>query len=272
MGKKSVSEETKWQIVGMTKLNISNREIDRRLGVSEKCVRTTLRNYSEFKQVKDLPRSGRPRKLSEKSENYIFRMQRKDPKKSYKNIAREFNESSVNITISKSTVRRVLKRKGLDAFVAARKPLLTARDRLQRLRWCRERLKWSVEEWARVLFSDEANFEVFNRKSKVIVKRMRGEKFLSRHIVPRLQGGGGSVGIWGCFCHKGKGLCSIYQGRVNRFTYISILKNCLKPSVRQYYPRNAKWIFQQDGAPAHTAQDTFEFLSSEKINLLPWCP
>jgi hypothetical protein len=44
-GKKSISMETKWQVIGMHKTDLSNREIGRRLGICEKCVRTTLANF-----------------------------------------------------------------------------------------------------------------------------------------------------------------------------------------------------------------------------------
>ena len=76
-------------------------------------------------------------------------------------------------------------------------------DRLKRLKWCRERLHWSVEDWAKVIFSDKSSFEVINRKSRLIIKRLAGEKIKERFCVPRIQGGGGSVRIWGCFSHKG---------------------------------------------------------------------
>jgi hypothetical protein len=54
-------------------------------------------------------------------------------------------------------------------------PSLT--DRIKRRKWCKERLNWSVEEWRRVIFSDESNFQVFNRKSKVMVKRLGSDKY-----------------------------------------------------------------------------------------------
>jgi hypothetical protein len=53
-------------------------------------------------------------------------------------------------------------------------------------------------ELRRIVFSDESNYTVINRKKKVIVRRHHNEKYHSRFIVPRLKGGVGSVGIWGC--------------------------------------------------------------------------
>ena len=46
MGRKAVSEATKWQIVGMKDGSmISYTEIARRLKISENCVRNTLKTF-----------------------------------------------------------------------------------------------------------------------------------------------------------------------------------------------------------------------------------
>ena len=34
-----------------------------------------------------------------------------------------------------------------------------------RLNWCKQRRNWGYEKWATVIFSDEANFELINRKT-----------------------------------------------------------------------------------------------------------
>ncbi|RNA16644.1 transposable element Tcb1 transposase [Brachionus plicatilis] len=40
-----------------------------------------------------------------------------------------------------------------------KKPLLTVLDRSKRLKWCKERQRWTVNDWSKVVFSDESNFE-----------------------------------------------------------------------------------------------------------------
>ena len=103
--------------------------------------------------------------------------------------------------------------------------MLTARDRLTRLRWCKERIGWFLEKWKQVIFSDENNFEVMNRKSKVLFKRVKSEKYSNHLVVPRLQCGSGSVVIWGCFNFNGVGVYNIYtglppnQGNSGKFRY-----------------------------------------------------
>ena len=150
-----------------------------------------LKNHKLHNDVKDLPRLGGPLKLTSRDQSYLCRKVRQGPKISYRELAEGFTNTPGNVSVSRWTVRRCLNKKGLDCYVAAQKPLLRVSDRLKRLKWCRERLHWSVEDWAKVIFSNESNFEVINCKSRLIIKRLTGEKFKEHFCVPRIQGGGG---------------------------------------------------------------------------------
>lgn len=272
MGKKSVSQKTKWQIAGLLKdKSKTNVDIANLCGVSEYCVRQTKKKLERTGDVKDLPRPGRPSKLSYRDVNYLFRLTRQDPKISYQELADNLNSKLKNICVSRHTVRRELIKRDIDCYVSIRKPLLTVMDRVKRRKWCRERLHWTIEDWARVIFSDESNFEVINRKSRILVKRLKSEKYLERFCTPRVQGGGGSVGIWGCIAHKGTGVEKIYTGRMNQYLYQDTLENCLIPSVDLLYESYQRWIFQQDGASAHTANTIKLWLNENKVEVLPWC-
>ena len=95
MGKKSVSLAQKWQIVGLKSSNShSNREIARLVGISEKCVRTTLINHKKSGDVKGYHASGRPSKTSDRDERWIFRKARENPYLNYRDLASEFNSRS----------------------------------------------------------------------------------------------------------------------------------------------------------------------------------
>ena len=171
MGRKAASDKVRWQIVGLLKDKTkSQREIARMCNVSLKCVKTTLKNHEQHNDVKDLPRLGRPLKLTSRDQSYLYRKVRQDRKISYREHAEGFTNTLGNVSVSRWTVRRCLNKKGLDCYVATRKPLLRVSDRLKRFKWCRERLYWSVEDWAKVIFSNESNFEVINRKSRLIIK------------------------------------------------------------------------------------------------------
>jgi hypothetical protein len=61
MDRRSIDENTRWQIIGLSKnKNKSNSEIARLSRVS----RTTLKNFKLTNGVEDLSGSGRPSKLS----------------------------------------------------------------------------------------------------------------------------------------------------------------------------------------------------------------
>ena len=93
------------------------------------------------------------------------------------------------------------------------------------------------DDWKWVIFSDEAKFEVVNRKNHIYLKRLRSEKFKQRSIKPRFQGGNGSLGMWGCTSHHETGVSQSYQGKIDQFRYQNVFGNCLFPPVDILYGR-----------------------------------
>jgi hypothetical protein len=109
-----------------------------------------------------------------------------------------------------------------------------------------------------------------------ILKSLTVKHSNTKQIQYKTQGGGGSVGIWGCMTAQGTGVNMIYDCRLNQYRYKEILDECLKPSVDFFFAGqpstqpNLDWYFQHDNAPCHTAGSIREYLSVEKIMMLPW--
>ena len=99
-------------------------------------------------------------------------------------ISRTCSESN-SVAMSRQTISRILIKNELFSYTSLRKPLLRPLDRIKRKRWCKARLHWTDRDWAKVIFSDESNFEVFNRKSRVLVRRKTNEKYESRMVTLR---------------------------------------------------------------------------------------
>lgn len=273
MGRKSISDDLRWKIIGAYEATryskgFSYRKLAKQFEVSDKCIRTTIKKHNEFGEVSDSPRSGRPQKLSTRNVNFLFKLQRAQADRSFQSLATEFNKCQRKGSVSWMTVNRALKKRGLNAYVAPRKPLLTIKNRIKRMKWCKERLNWSVERWSRVIFSDESNFEVINRKNRIIVKRFACEKFHERFVQPRVQGGGGSAGIWGNISHKGTGCANLYEGRINQHRYIETLENHLIPLATLFYDQSKDYYFQQDGATAHTAKSVQTWMKENNVMVL----
>ena len=187
-------------------------------------VQTMLKNCKLSNDLKDSPRVSRQSKLNSRDQSLLYRRVWEDPKISYRGLSAEFCNKAGYISVIYSIVRRCLSKKSIDCYVAARKPLLRVTDRIKRYKGCKERHHWSVEGWSKVIFSDESNFEVFNCKSRFIVKRLASKKCKERFCVPRVQG---SIGIWECISHKGIGFQNIYTGRI----------------ARSFFGRHKNWIF-----------------------------
>ena len=73
MGKKSIPESIKWQMVGLNKQgNQPKFAIAKLVGVSEGYLQITFKKFKETEIVKNFPRSGRPSKCTERGKNVIF--------------------------------------------------------------------------------------------------------------------------------------------------------------------------------------------------------
>lgn len=121
-----------------------------------------------------------------------------------------------------------------------------------------------------MIFSDESNFQLINRKTTPRVRRFRHEKYDERFVQKRVQGGGGSIGVWGCLGQLGAGCCTTYKGRLKAKGYLDILENQLIPSLDVIKPANDQCIFQQDNAPCHTAKIIERWFKENKIEKVDW--
>lgn len=271
MGKKAVTEDIKNQIIGLHLAKESARSIGRKLKISHTCAANTINKYKNRGCIKDKKRSGRPTKTTYHEDRMLYRLARSKPTASLTHLTREIN-SSTKLPISRSTVSKRLIARRLCSFKAAEKPRLSLKDKQVRLKFCHKILEMSQYELDRIIFSDESNFQVVNRKTKVLVRRFPSEKYEDRMLVPRLQGGGGSVGIWGCITSAGPGLYTIYTGRLDHKRYINILENTLIPTGHLYYGLDMDWKFQQDNAPCHKARAVNEYFENSNISVIVWPP
>jgi hypothetical protein len=96
------------------------------------------------------------------------------------------------------------------------------------------------------------------------------EKYDKRHCIMRVQGGGGSVGIWGCISINGAGVCRCYSNRMNTQLYIETMENCLKPSVDLLYENHENVIYQQDNAPCHKSRLPMAWFEENSVEVMNW--
>ena len=139
-------------------------------------------------------------------------------------------------------------------------PRLSPKQKENRLIFCKERLGWTIEDWRRVLFSDESPFEIFhapNRQNNRVWTRDRTS--ITPHEKVKFPS---KLHVWGLMSFTAlSDLHIIPQGcTVTAEYYIEeILNRSLMSSlnrkrktgsvlIRELLPNMSEYIFQQDGA------------------------
>ena len=171
------------QLFVMHQLGHSQRDIANYFNVSKSTVFDTIHRYNETNSFSDRPRSGRPLKTTERTDNLIRRYVKQDPFISSTKIAQQLRAGNLN-PLSARTIRLHLFEKfGLRARRPARKPFLLRKQRLKRLRFCHEHKYWKDRMWRTVLFSDETIISQF-KSYRPFVRRSLGTRLNPRYLKP----------------------------------------------------------------------------------------
>ncbi|CAF1643214.1 unnamed protein product, partial [Adineta ricciae] len=113
-----------------------------------------FKNYSKFHTVATKPGAGRPVKTTERERRLMKFEQLRDDTYSLNDLVR-YSHTNLNLSVSRSTISRILRGFNMISYIAPRKPRVTSVQRRNRITWCYEHLNWSVRDWSNVVFSDE---------------------------------------------------------------------------------------------------------------------
>jgi transposase len=170
MGRKPVSINKKKRAIVLHDMRITQHETFHRLKISRHCIRQTIRKSDQFHRFNAKPGSGRTRKMTKHQERLIRLQQLRDDTCSLAESVR-YAHTDLNLSISCSTVSRILRNHNISSYIPPRKPRITSVQSHNCLQWCHEHLNWSVEDCCQFIFSDETNYEVLNRKNRIYLHR-----------------------------------------------------------------------------------------------------
>ncbi|GFX99549.1 transposable element Tc1 transposase [Trichonephila clavipes] len=131
------------------------------------------------------------------TERRVIHQVKIDPKISAPKIAAS-TSNTLGRSVSAETVRRVLRKAGYNGRVARKKPLIGKRNRVKRLKFTKEHILKPRQFWNEVIFSDESKFSIFGSDRRRMVWRKPNTSYHSKHTIPTVKHGGGSVMVWGC--------------------------------------------------------------------------
>ncbi len=133
---------------------------------------------------------------------------------------------------------------GMMSCYAVRKPLLNNNHKSENQHFCCDKKDWGIEEWRKVVFSDESRFKLFSYY-RVRARRTSMEKFLPACVASAIQQWR-ELCMWGCITSEDPGMLHSAEGTMNSEKYIETMEEVMFPSV--YGLLGDNFIFQQENA------------------------
>jgi len=160
----------------------------------------------------------------------------------------------------------------MKAAVKMNKPLLTKHHMHERLDWAIAHKDWTVEDWKRVVWSDETKINCLGSDGRKWVWKKAGEGLSAHTVQGTLKFGGGSLMVWGCMMWKGIGYACKIDGRMDGELYTRILDDELQASIKHLKEKPGNIIFQQDNDPKHTSGKAKDWFQNHGIEVIVWPP
>ena len=159
------------------------------LNISCKGTRQTIYKFDKFHNVAAKTGGGRTPEVTEHQKRLIKLQQVRDDTLSLTYLVR-FARTDLNLTITRQTVSRILCDFDMVSYIVPRKPRITPAQRCTRVAWCYEHLSWSVSDWSNIVFTDESNYEILNRKNRIYIRCFRHDPTRFERSQQRVHRGG----------------------------------------------------------------------------------
>ena len=259
-----MTDEDRDRAVSLFTQGFTYQFIANEYGVHSSTISRLCAKFIENGSIARRPGGGAKRKSTPKEDMMMVRQLKQDNTTCSHKIKQDLGLDR----ISSRTVRRRLAESGeFENGWAETTPFISDKNRKYRLTWCYEHRDWTIEQWRKVLWSDESPFELRCRR-RFRVWRRKTEKYHPKNCKGTVKHDK-KIQVWGCFAAHGVGNLFRVEGILDQHGYHSILQWQMKPSVNRLFP-NKDCIFQQDNDPKHTAHSIRNYLANYEVPTLPW--
>ena len=256
------------EILGMQKAGVSARQISREYNLSYSGAKKLCAKLKSSGSCGRTPGSGCKRKTTERSDRFIFKCANAGTLTKAEIVNELKNQT--NVKVCSKTIQHRLKEKGLiwkkKCKKKCKKPYVSEKNRKARLAFAREHVGWSLDQWKRVVWSDESPFSLHNQ-SPQYVWRTTDDNLTSRSMQSTVKHPK-SINVWECFSWNGVGDLHRVKGLMTGEMYRQILMHHLVPSANRSCPRG--FVFQHDNDPKHTSGVVSKYLANKKIDVMRW--
>ena len=120
--------------------------------------------------------------------------------------ATHFINNVLSNPVSAQTVRNVLKENNFCSVIKKKCPLLKKHHQQDCLKFAKYHENWTVEDWKRVLWSDETKINRIGSDGRAYTWKQKGEALSDCTTTPTVKhGGGNNLMVWGCMGWNGVG-------------------------------------------------------------------
>lgn len=132
----------------------------------------------------------------------------------------------IGIQASKQQLRTAFDIEGYHRRVARTKPYLSMLNKRYRLQWAKDHVFWTVQDWLRVIWTDEASFYIGAFRGRVWVTRNATEEFNDQCLIPRFQRHT-HVMVWPAICADRLGPLVIWDKNWGNITSKAYSRTCI---------------------------------------------
>lgn len=262
-------EDQRIQIWTLRNEGLSWKNIVSKTNKDRRTCQRIFKRVKETGSFKDKTRPGRPRKIDDRNKRHLVRLLQKGKDKNAEALRKDAS-STLNLKVCRNTIAKALKESGYACRVKRKKPLLTMKHKRARLAWAKAHQTWTVEEWKKVIWSDETAFLIVNGQGREYCFTKNGDVLEDAQIQPTKKYGGGKVMVWSCITYEGVGFSCRIDGNLDGELYTDILRDELMKTIKYYQMDQGEVIFQQDNDPKHTSRVAKDALEDLDLNVMDW--
>ncbi|KAM4705482.1 uncharacterized protein WCC33_010326 [Rhinophrynus dorsalis] len=154
---KQLTEDQKIKIIDSYKAGEGYKKISKRYLLAVSTVRNVIKKWKLLGTVEVKTRSGRPRKISDKTARRLVRKAKQNPHITVKDLQESL--AGTGVVVHQSTVQRCLHKHDPHGRVLKRKPCIRTPEESQCLAYAAQRLAVLEAFWNQVVLSNEVKTE-----------------------------------------------------------------------------------------------------------------
>ena len=273
----NLTEAQRIKIIALSSKGLTQQQVACKVKCSQQIVSYTLRRLKKHHTVQNLPKSGRPRKISAVMLGHLKTAITKHQIKPRATLhaCKSWLEQHHGITVKDSTLYAALHQPPMRSYIPQKKPPVSAKNREKRVDHAEEWEEWDDEQLDPLVFCDETKVDGRAHPGREKVYDKAKTPLHPGRMRPRVSDKSPSVNLWAAITHEGILAHHVYEGTQDSAGYIEILRDHLLPAARKHFGRTARWCLQHDNASIHKAKVVKNLLSTrpwKNVSVLDWPP